>query len=534
MFENRNVFDFKAVHSIEGGPHLSLVWQHAWDVSDLGYGIILDNSYSIWRKVTYPDEYGAFDIHEFNTLDDGNTSLALAYRQHTALLDDFGRPGETTGIFSAGFTEIDIIKGEIMSHWDSFDQVSLLETVEYSPESLAYGPPGGWDYVHVNSVDKNRDGNYILSYRFTNTVYMVSGADGRIMWRLGGKMSDFEQDFTFSKQHDAKFIESEGTRHVISILNNASDEYSNDESVSSVLIVELETGTTPMTAKLLRRYNRPDGKLTRLRGNAQVLPNKNVLAGWSSQGYISEHAEDGEVLYVANFASTRFSTYRSYKFEFTGRPTAPPDVVSRVWGTDPTHLTTTFYVSWNGATDIAYWNFYAQASVLGHAIFVGSTPKRNFETLYMAKGYLDWITAEAVDGEGNVLGVSKVHRTEVPAHLNDAGFAGNVQELRPDDPSVLLNSGGAQKEGNGDKGPSASDLQVAGVQSSELSRIVHETYTIVRNMSRLFGLVLIVALAGAISAGAYLWFRRRRTRSYQYVPREEDLPEEELRLRSVE
>lgn len=436
MFENRNVFDFKAVHSIEGGPHLSLVWQHAWDGSDLGYGIILDNSYAIQKKFTFPDEFGAFDIHEFSTLDDGKTCLAISYRGHLAYMDDLGRPGEVTGAMSGGFVEIDVASGELIRDWDSFDQISLDETVAYSSLSMPQGLPYGWDYVHANSVDKNSDGNYIMSMRFTNTIYMISGEDGRIMWRLGGKKSDFVQDFTFSKQHDAKFIESNGTHHVISILNNASDEYSNDETVSSALIVELETGTTPMTARVLRRYNRPDGKLTRLRGNAQLLRNNNIFAGWSERGYLSEHAEDGEVLLIANFASFRFSTYRAYKFEFTGRPSSPPDLVSRVSGADATHLTTTFYVSWNGATDVAWWNFYAQASDTGHAVFVGSVPKRDFETMYIANGYLDWTSVEAVDGQGKVLGVSQVHRSEIPAHWEMAGFDGNVEELRPNDPAA--------------------------------------------------------------------------------------------------
>lgn len=547
MFDNRNVFDFKAVQSIEGGNHLSLVWQHAWDGADHGSGIILDNSYTIQKQITYPSEFGAFDIHEFNTLDDGNTSLAISYRGHTTPMDDLGRPGEVTNVFSGGFTEIDLSKGEVVRDWDSFDQIALSETVQYSAASPPDAPPNGWDYVHANSVDKNADGDYIMSFRFTNTVYMIDGETNQIKWRLRGEKerSDFDQDFVFSKQHDAKFLESNGTHHVISIMNNASDEYSNDEELSSILIIELDTGVTPMTARLLRRYNRPDGKLTRLRGNAQILPNKNVFGGWSNQGYITEQTEDGEVLLSANFVSTRFSTYRAYKFEFTGRPSAPPDLVARVWGNDAKHLTTTFYVSWNGATDVAWWNFYAQASELGHAVFVGSVPRRDFETMFIAKGYLDWVSVEAVDDDGNVLGTSEVHRSETPSHWKEAGLDGDVS---PSDPIAIYSldsspSGQEIEEENDadadDDDASSSAMQVSKVDTAELSRVAHETYFIVRSMGRLVVFVLILASLCGIGVGMYKVLRRRRSRTrstYRQVPRKDDLdldiPEEEIRLHS--
>jgi hypothetical protein len=543
MFDNRNIFDFRAVHSMSGGPHLSMVWQHSWDGADQGSGLVLGNDYTIQRQLRYPPEFGAFDIHEFNILDDGNTSLSVTYRSHMLPMDTLGRPGEQTAVLAGGFAEMDVNTGEVRRDWDSVDQIPLGDTVHFDASSPA-SPPPGWDYVHANSIDKNSDGNYIMSMRFTNSVYMISGADGHIMWRLGGRgNSDFEQDFVFSKQHDAKFLESNGTHHIISILNNASDEIFNEEDVSSALIVELETGTTPMTAKVLRRYNRPDGHLTRLRGNSQVLPNDNIFIGWSERGYISEHADDGEVLLSANFASARFSTYRAYKFDFTGRPSYPPALVASVWGTDESDLTTTFYVSWNGATDIAWWNFYAQASSLSHPVFIGSVPKRDFETLFVAKGFLDWVSVEAVTADGNVLGKSRVHRTDLPKHWVMAGFTGDRDKLRPHDPAALYAADGSvhkaagqeEADSNGGGGDSPAVVHPAGgVDSKELSRIVHETYSTVSSIGGLFLFVLVVCLACVVCYGAWVLLRRRRRKgSYQHVPREDDLPEEELRLHNV-
>ncbi|OGM43126.1 hypothetical protein ABOM_008228 [Aspergillus bombycis] len=544
MFDNRNIFDFKVVHSIGDKPHLSLVWQIAYDHSDNGYGVVLDNAYDIKKKVPMPDEYGAFDIHEFNILDDGKTAMAITYREHEIALDTLDRPGEHTHILSGGFVQIDLSSEKINYVWDGVDKVALSESVTVNKETPPVGPPG-WDYVHINSIDKNDDGDYIISYRFTNTIYMVSGRDGNIMWRLGGQYTDFEQDFTFSKQHDAKFIESNGTHHVISLLNNASDEFSNDEDVSSALFIELDTSTSPKTARVIRRHNRPDGGLTRLRGNTQLLPNNNVFVGWSERGYISEFSPEGDTLLNANFASSRYSTYRAYKFEFTGRPSAPPDLVSSVWGTDQTDLSTTFYVSWNGATDIAGWNFYARAAKNGHPILVGNATKTDFETMFIARGYLDWVTAEAVDHEGRVLGTSRVQRSKIPDNWGAAGFKGDLKTLKPDDPKApksnankqtiadeeadnLKNNNNNNNNNNNMQFPHPADADVR-----QIAQLVHETYDLVRNVSGIFVLIVLCGIVSGIAASIYLLIRRRRTRSYKHVP-SDDVPDEEIRLHSVE
>ena len=49
-----------------------------------------------------------------------------------------------------------------------------------------------YDYFHVNSVDLDRDGNVLISARNTSGVYKLSRATGAILWRLGGKRSDFD------------------------------------------------------------------------------------------------------------------------------------------------------------------------------------------------------------------------------------------------------------------------------------------------------------------------------------------------------
>ncbi|KAF4210425.1 hypothetical protein CNMCM8980_004072 [Aspergillus fumigatiaffinis] len=518
MFDNRNIFDFKAVHNIDDRPHLSFILQHAYhdDGSEKGLGYVLDEHYEPEYAVGVTNDLSSFNMHEFNILDGGKTALACLYRPEYMDLGDLGRPDEHGWVMTGGFVELDIATGAVLYEWSSVGHIPIHESVQVNSWDSPSRQPG-WDYVHVNAVDKNAAGDYILSARFTNTIYLISGQDGHIIWRLGGKFSDFVQDFTFSKQHHVRFVESNETHTTISFLNNASDEGGQDEDHSAALFVQVDTSSSPMTARLLDRYDRPDGGLTRLRGSVQRLPNGNVFVGWSERGYQSEHSPDGKVLMQASFASTRFSTYRSYKFPFEGRPLTPPDMVSTVYGTDETDLTTIFHVSWNGATGIASWNFYARKEKNGIPVLVGNTTKIDFETMYIADGYLDWVSVEAVDKDGNVLGTSAIHRTTTPDNWRLAGFEGE-EKPTPDDPSLLYSSKLSDED------------DVAGSYSTakEAAKAVNQAYELIQGVGELLIFVLIACSMSGLMAGIYLFIRRRRMQAYHEVPSDEAQPTEDL------
>ncbi|KAL3462382.1 ASST-domain-containing protein [Aspergillus heterothallicus] len=536
LYENRNVFDFRAVHSISDESHLSFVLQHNHD-GDLGHGMIMGSDYEIKHDLTYPTNkgLGAFDIHEWKVLDDGKTGLAIAYRVNEVSMESLGRPAEKTFVLAAGFTVLDLQSGKLTWDWDGADKIGLTESYRYGPESQPYGPPG-WDYVHANSIDRNAEGNYLMSMRFTNTIYMISGVDGHIMWRLGGKTSDFTQDFTFSRQHDAKFLESNGTHHVISFLNNASDEEWTGEDVSSVLIVEVDSTPGVMTAKVLRRYNRPDGQLTRLRGNAQRLPNKNIFVGWSEAGYISEFAESGELLLAARFASTRFNSYRAYKGEFVGRPKSPPDVVASVSGTNKNDLSTTFYVSWNGATEVATWKFYAQATEYSAPVYVGETPRADFETMFISSGFLDWVRVDAVDRDGKVLGSSLVQRTQTPKYWRSAAFT-SQDDLTPTNPAHLISAAANTNSNNSSAAAASSGFTPSTAYQSDVKEVLQladDTHSLVQMISGLLILFVLLGLAYAMFVSGCCGALRRRPRGHpEFRHKADDYGEESVGLRSV-
>lgn len=540
LYDNRNVFDFKPNYSPEGEPYLSMIVN--FDIennSDKGTGVTVNKHYEQQSQLRPDESISNFNMHEFNILDGGKTALTCVYTEKLVNLADFGRPTEDSYVVSGDFAEYDLTTNEILAQWSSTEHIALHESNLFHNFDAAHPSKPGWDYVHINAVDKNAAGDYIASLRFTDTIYGISGVDGNIMWRLGGLESDFAQDFTFTKQHDVKFVSSEGTKHVISFLNNASDERANEENVSSVLHVELDTET--MVARVVKRVSRPDGGLTRLRGSAQTLPSGNIFAGWSEYGYQSEHSPEGDVLMTAKFASERYSTYRAYKGEWVGRPLTPPDVVASVYGASTVDITTIIHVSWNGATDVAGWNFYAQSYDKGDPVLIGYAAKTDFETMYIVDGYMDWITAEAVDVNGNEMMKSEVQRSIVPTNWKAVGFQGDSSPS-PDDPFLISSTRRPQP---GTTGPTSNDTGLAAdskastdysdnafADAKDVAKAVYKAYEVMRGVGGFLLLVLMACTIAGVGFAIKRFIEGRKNRAYQHVSSEEDVPTEEIHLRS--
>lgn len=78
-----------------------------------------------------------------------------------------------------------------------------------------------------------------------------------------------------------------------------------------------------------------------------------------------------------------------------------------------------FYVSWNGATEVRYWNFYASDASTGPWELIGTANKTSFETDHSLSGTMGWAYAEALDADRKPLrrGRSSIVKTFVPSDL---------------------------------------------------------------------------------------------------------------------
>ena len=160
-----------------------------------GVGYIADRSYHVIATVHGGNGLDAGG-HEFVLTPQG-TALVTIYHGVPYDLSSLGGPKNGT-VLEGVVQEIDIATGRVIFEWHSLDHVPLDES--YAPVP----PDEPYDYFHINAVNLDNDGNLLISGRATWTVYKVDRQTGQILWRLGGKHSDFSfgQLARFVGQHD--------------------------------------------------------------------------------------------------------------------------------------------------------------------------------------------------------------------------------------------------------------------------------------------------------------------------------------------
>lgn len=114
----------------------------------------------------------------------------------------------------------------------------------------------------------------------------------------------------------------------------------------------------------------------------------------------------------AKFASERFVNYRAYKFNFTSHPTELPVLRAFAYGDHPSVGSSVLYVSWNGATDVASYDFRnANSSQL-----IGSSPRTGFETSFSySHAFSNWIYVDVIMKNGSLGARSDVVEVEKPS-----------------------------------------------------------------------------------------------------------------------
>jgi len=279
--------------------------------------------------------------------------------------------------------ELDIETGEVLFEWHSLEHVGLEE---------AYTKP--YDYFHINSIDVYDENHLLISSRNTCTVYKVDRKTGEVVWRLGGKKSDFEMGpgTVTAFQHDAR-RHPDGT---LTVFDNR-NEYVDEQSRAIVLKLDEEA----MTAKLVHEYTHPNKVLSATQGNVQVLENGNVFVGWGSEPVLSEFSSDGELLFSASFPAESES-YRAFRFQWSGKLHGEPAVVFEAGPDDEV----TLYTSWNGATEVADWEVLAGPGP-DRLEPAESVPRRGFETVIKVNTTEPYVGVRAKDTSGKVLRTAK-------------------------------------------------------------------------------------------------------------------------------
>jgi hypothetical protein len=338
------------------------------------------------------------------------TALTTGYKylEHRDLTAAGGGTDQT--LLDSGIIEYNLATGKIVKEWSADQHIPLTESqTRTNPNN-----PNAYDPWHINSIDVDADGNYLVSMRNTWAIYKIDSKTGQILWTLGGKNSSFAvpDDLAFAFQHDARWR----GKNQISIFDNdccgfipqpsgpplAAPPIHRPNSRGLTMNVDEANKTVSMAS---------DRKLRDLvsgtQGNNQLLPNGNTLIGWGQQPFFSEFSKTGKLLLDVRLPDPDES-YRVYRYPWVGHPAGKPTVKASPVGSKKTRV----FVSWNGATEVTAYRVLAGPSSRKLAVAAKAAKRQGFETTITVKNAGPIVQVLALDKKGLVLGKSKAVRRQ--------------------------------------------------------------------------------------------------------------------------
>ncbi|AGZ46736.1 arylsulfotransferase family protein [Actinoplanes friuliensis] len=354
-----------------------------------GEFVITDANY---REITRVRAAGSeqADQHDF-VITPNDTALFWIYDPIPYDLTSAGGPAD--GVLHDGvLQEIDIRTGRRLFEWRARDHVSLAESYAPLPGGESAHLP--YDYFHANSVGLDADGNILISARHTWTTYKINKRTGDVMWRIGGKKSDFTVDekSKFSWQHDFR-RRRDGSYSVFD--NGAGVTKEREESRGLIFKID----ETARTVSFVSEFLHPSKLSAPTQGSFRELADGGSFIGWGQMPYFTEYAPDGTVRLDGHLPLDNQS-YRAYKAEWPGVPLDQPALGLHVDGSN-----VIVSVSWNGSTKVSKWR--ARAGGQPGALTQSAEADRTgFETTLTLPGTPEYVVAEALDDTGKVLGTS--------------------------------------------------------------------------------------------------------------------------------
>ncbi|TKX22749.1 hypothetical protein C1H76_5066 [Elsinoe australis] len=403
-----------------------------------GQYYLLDENYNVKYNVSGQGDFQYADAHELY-LTPLCTGIFTAYKERALNVTMGNYTSEY--VLDSYFQEIDIATGELLFQWNASQHIDIFDSYwNASIRDEGHTADNGFDWFHINSVQKDRKGNYLVSTRHMHAIYYISGHTGNVIWQVGGKKNMFKDlsdgyATDFSWQHHARWVDDDMTK--VSFFDNRNTGWHHDERqpISRGAIISLDFDKKEV--KLEREYRSTTGARAFREGSMQVLRDspspRNVIVGFGMEPAFTEYAENGTVLWDVAFSplgKNRWSpdNYRFLKVNWTGAPLTMPKIAP---GPRPMYLfdnTTnsfniplkdnsgypltndTAYFSWNGATDLKSWVVLASNDTadLDMRHFWAEVPRQGFETSCFVGAGTRHVTVLAINKTDHVIGQSGV------------------------------------------------------------------------------------------------------------------------------
>ncbi len=218
------------------------------------------------------------DFHEGRIWSD-SSFLMLGARYTPMDLSSVRPGGNANATVIEGVIQEIGFDGRLLFQWSSLEHIPVDQTCDDTDLSQAMV-----DYIHINSVERDRDGNYLVSCRHTDEVIKINRLSGAVMWRLGGSASK-GNEFRFLNDTINGFI---GFSHQHSAVRSASGTllvYDNGNLKPDPIqsrVVEYEVDEAAKTVRRIWSYTPSSPMFSPTMGSVKELPSGSLVIGYGS------------------------------------------------------------------------------------------------------------------------------------------------------------------------------------------------------------------------------------------------------------
>jgi len=245
---------------------------------------VFDRAGRLLRTWSAPAGSTATDFHELRLTLDGD-ALLMGSDVKPA---DFSGAGGPSGAMAAGDTLYRLgPSGEVRFQWSAFDHLSFDDVdpaVRLSVDAV--------DWTHGDAIDVTQDGHYLVTFRNLDQVVKIDSQTGAVLWRLGGRRTDFAfADDPLggpSFPHGARELPD---GHVL-LFDNGNGRFPQQSRA-----VEYALDAARGEARIAWQYAPPSPLFAPDLGFAQRLPGGNTLVTYGSLGRVEEVTPSGQVVW---------------------------------------------------------------------------------------------------------------------------------------------------------------------------------------------------------------------------------------------
>ena len=358
------------------------------------YWVVMDSNYNYIDSFTAENGYFYYlNPHDIALYPDGHAIILIADKL-TMDLTAYG--GKSNAKVTGVVIQEQDANHDVVWEWSGWDHLFIDET---DPNINITGKLV--DYVHANAVNRDDDGNILLSLRHFDQINKIDPATGDFIWRLNGVHNEFTfvndnipEHFAF--QHDVHRIDN---GH-ITLFNNANFLDPQRSSAKEYALDEVNK-----VATLSWYYEHPDdyGNLvyTPGMGSVQRLPNGNTLISWATpttfnpgRPSMTEVDSNKNIVWEMKFTALGQKTYRVHKYVWNPCEMPKPGQVSVSKITD-----TSAKISWSAINSaVSYDLQYRKAGNANWKMKTATGTSKKLKNLKPGKTYEYQLRTHCLNG----------------------------------------------------------------------------------------------------------------------------------------